>query len=114
MRKFFHGSVNFEKLRLFNHGWLFYCKTIHGQAMRGTTAQIVTENISVFQKQFASEIEYMQEQQRKLREDMQKQQMEFKEEMRNLIDENLSRQRTMTSRELTQFSEALNKIARAQ
>lgn len=91
--------------------WLFYCKTIHEQAMRGTTAQIVTENIGIFQKQFTSQIEYIQEQQRKLRDDMQKQQMQFKEEMRELIDENLNRQRTMTSKELTQFSEVLNKIA---
>jgi len=91
--------------------WLFYCKTIHEQAMKGTTAQIVTENIGVFQKQFASEIEYIQEQQRKHGEEMQKQQIQFKEEMRNLIDENLSRQRTMTSKELAQFSEVLNKIA---
>lgn len=91
--------------------WLFYSKTIHQQAMRGTTAQIITENIGVFQKQFTTEIEYMQEQQRRLREDMQKQQMQFKEEMRKLIDESLNRQRTMTSAELTQFSEALNKIA---
>lgn len=91
--------------------WLFYSKTIHEQAMRGTTAQIVAESIGIFQKQFTSEIESMQEQQRKLREDMQKQQMQFKEDMRNLIDENLSRQRTMTSKELTHFSEELNKIA---
>ena len=80
--------------------WLFYSKTIHGQAMRGTTAQIVAENIGIFQKQFATEIQHIQEQQIKLKEDM-----------RNLIDENLSRQREITSKELTQFSEVLNKIA---
>ncbi|MCW3985227.1 MAG: DUF2130 domain-containing protein [Candidatus Bathyarchaeota archaeon] len=91
--------------------WLFYCKTIHGQAMRGTTAQIVAENIGVFQKQFVTEIQCMQEQQRKLKDDMQKQQIQSKEEMRKLIDENLSRQREITSKELTQFSEVLNKIA---
>jgi len=91
--------------------WLFYCKTIHGQALRGTTAQIVTENMGIFQKQFASQIEYVQEQQRKLREGMQKQQIQFKEEMRTLIDENLSRQRDVTSKDLAQFSEVLNKIA---
>jgi len=91
--------------------WLFYCKTIHEQAMRGTTAQIVAENIGVFQKQFESEIEYMQEQQRKFREEIQRQQMQFREEMSKLIEENLSRQRAMTNKELAQFSEVLNKIA---
>ena len=91
--------------------WLFYCKTIHEQAMRGTTAQIVTENMAVFQKQFASEIQYMQEQQRQLREEMQRQQIQFKEDMRNLIDENLRRQREAMSTELAQFSGILNKIA---
>lgn len=80
--------------------WLFYSKTIHEQAMKGTTAQIVTENIGVFEQQFRNEVESMQEQQR-----------QFKEDIRKTIEEHLNKQRTVTQSELLNFSEALNKIA---
>jgi hypothetical protein len=45
-----------DDLRVRNilESWLFYSKTIHEQALKGTTAQVVSENIKVFEDRIMS------------------------------------------------------------